>query len=103
MQTGEELLQALDRERRREPRRVATGVSSPHGQKERRKRVERRVGARDLFDATELAEEVADEPGRMPGEKIEIRTVESVSGPSGPRQEPARPADPELTGIHERI
>lgn len=72
----EGLLERLQRERRSGDRRVsqsiadfvahgvAEGVPAQGGPGERRQRIERRVGARDLFDATELATE---EPGGSDG------------------------------------
>lgn len=53
---GEELHMLLQREQRRGARRRGAAPAVQKG--ERRRSVERRVGARDLFDATDLAEEV---------------------------------------------
>ena len=52
------LLERIERERRQGERRLQSAAG---GLKERRRRPERRVGARDLFDATEFAVEERDE------------------------------------------
>lgn len=57
--SAEALLERLGRERRQRDRR--RGEHAPAGT-ERRRVTDRRVGARDLFDATELAVEEAAEP-----------------------------------------
>lgn len=99
--TAQALQWRLQRERRTWDRR-APGATSPDGSERRRR--DRRVGARDLFDATDLAQEVPD--------GAEAESSASGAAPEA-TQDPVRaawPKDPvaglpkdDLTRIHHRL
>lgn len=104
----EGLLERLQRERRSGDRRVsqsiadfvapgfAEGVPAQGVPGERRHRIERRVGARDLFDATELATE---EPGGSGEAETRIICAGALSSTGSRRNEEAPPGVRDATVI----
>ncbi len=98
-------MQLVQRDRRLGERRLGWKAARVPVPAERRRRVERRVGARDLFDATDLAEEILD----AAQEKPEPNAPEVSPYTKGrldawvPEPVPAWLSDPDMTSVHRRI